>query len=126
MDVDLHSNRVKRDIINSLENDKLYTGIVCVNEMARRFCPTSGESGSILMVKNNDNRFEAEGILSFIKGCDDLYFGPTNSSTNLNWQLFQFSTNPTVYTKLYCFLSWIAKQYDLKYSVFNDRDEVHA
>ena len=94
--------------------------------MARRFCPTSGESGSILMVRNNENRFEAEGILSFTKGCDSLYFGATDPNTNRNWQLFQYSANPTVYTKLYCFLDWIAKQYGLEQSFLTNYDEENA
>ena len=45
-------------------------GLVCAKENTKWFCPTSGESGSPLMRKNDNNRFEAEGILSFIKVCD--------------------------------------------------------
>ena len=61
-------------------------GTVCATEMANRFCPTSGESGSILMVKRSGypsgSGFVAEGILSFIKGCDELTFAAANTTTN--------------------------------------------
>ena len=90
--------------------------------MKKQFCPTSGDSGSILMIKNGDMRFEAEGLLSFIKSCDTLKFGPIGASCS-NWRLQQSATNPTVYTKLYCFLPWIARQYDLEYE-FGDKDLV--
>ena len=32
-------------------------GLVCAKENTRWFCPTSGESGSPLMKKNNNDRF---------------------------------------------------------------------
>ena len=34
-----------------------------------------------------------------------------------NWKLDQKAENPTVYTKLYCFLPWIAGQYGLQYTL---------
>ena len=58
-------------------------------------------------------RYKAEGILSFTKGCD--LFSLSSTDTNLNFFLKQSSSNPTAYTKLYCYLPWIAKQYGLKY-----------
>ena len=62
-------------------------GTVCATEMANRFCPTSGESGSILMVKRSGypsgSGFVAEGILSFIKGCDELTFAAADPDTNM-------------------------------------------
>ena len=42
-------------------------GTVCAVEKEGKFCPTSGESGSPLMVKDDDGRMVAEGIHSFIK-----------------------------------------------------------
>ena len=42
-------------------------GIVCAVEIVRQFCPTSGESGSPLMVTDDEGRMIAEGINSFIK-----------------------------------------------------------
>ena len=42
-------------------------GIVCAVEIHGEFCPTSGESGSPLMVTDQKGRMVAEGINSFIK-----------------------------------------------------------
>ena len=42
-------------------------GTVCAKEVLGEFCPTSGESGSPLMVRNDQGRMAAEGINSFIK-----------------------------------------------------------
>ena len=92
--------------------------------MTKRFCPTSGESGSILMTKNREGKYEAKGILSFTKSCGTFEFGP--GGTGRNWRLYQFSKNPTVYTKLICFLPWIAKQYDLSHNFNEDVDEVNC
>ena len=68
------------------------------------------------MVEENE-RFVVDGILSFIKGCRIFLFGgritssdPTFVETNA---LEQSSNNPSVYTKISCFLPWIAEQYNL-------------
>ena len=60
---------------------------------------TSGKSGSPLTVQDKIGRFFAMGLLSFVKGrgCDI------------------YSNNPSAYTKLSCFLPWIAKQYEMDY-----------
>ena len=42
-------------------------GTVCATEVLGDFCPTSGESGSPLMVRDDQGRMAAEGIHSFIK-----------------------------------------------------------
>ena len=42
-------------------------GTVCALERDAKFCPTSGESGSPLMVTDDEGRMVAEGINSFIK-----------------------------------------------------------
>ena len=89
-------------------------GVICAKEFLRLFCPTSGESGSPLMVKNSDDKYEAQGILSFIKGCDVFAFGVGNSKGN-RYILNQQATNPLAYTKLSCFLPWIADQYNLEF-----------
>ena len=101
-------------------------GLVCAKENTKWFCPTSGESGSPLMKKNDGGRFEAEGILSFIKGCgvfafyDNIFdLAPRHHSRRTN-SLYQVSNNPSVYTKISCFLPWIAKQYDLEYKESSD------
>ena len=53
-----------------------------------------------------------EGLLSYIKGCELLSVSAPAGSANL---LFQESQNPNVYTKLSCFLPWIAEQYNMEY-----------
>ena len=93
---------------------KTNVGSVCATEASKQFCPTSGESGSILMLKNKANRIEAEGSLSFTKGCDSITLGEVGDG---NFRIGQKSTSPTVYTKLYCFLPWIADQYNLEYTI---------
>ena len=54
-----------------------------------------------------------EGLLSYIKGCELLAVSkPVQDAASL---LFQESQNPNVYTKLSCFLPWIAEQYNMEY-----------
>ena len=52
------------------------------------------------------------GINSFIKGCTLFTAYHDDDFTILK----QFSHNPTVYTRLSCFLPWIAEQYGLTYT----------
>merc|ERR1711892_631318 len=77
---------------------------VCANDFAKTACFTSGESGSPLMQPDIKNRFHAKGLLSFVKGrgCDI------------------YSNNPSAYTKLSCFLPWIAAQYGMDYEPEED------
>ena len=42
-------------------------GTVCATEVLGEFCPTSGESGSPLMVRDDQGRMAAVGVNSFIK-----------------------------------------------------------
>jgi len=100
-------------------------GTLCANERFKQFCPTSGESGSALMMeKPNSDKLTVEGILSFVKGCSKFTLGggyiqtvdPINDNPVLNvtkWKLKQRSDNPIVYTKLSCYLPWIASQYNM-------------
>ena len=95
-------------------------GVMCAKEFQRYFCPTSGESGSTLMVDINPKihrykKFAAQGFLSFMKGCNDFFFGLTNPIRE-SYILYQNSDNPAVYTKLSCFLPWIASQYNLEFT----------
>ena len=103
-------------------------GLICGKEQRRFFCPSSGESGSPLMT-DNGGKLQIDGILSFIKGCGAFSFDQSFGSLypvlslfdpddfNLDYSvLFQQSNNPSAYTKLSCFLSWIAEQYGLEYS----------
>jgi len=81
-------------------------GVMCAQDFAKQACFSPGESGSPLMVQDEYQRFFAEGILSFVKGrgCD------------------VFSNNPSVYTKLSCFLPWVAEQYGLDYDPPGEKD----
>ena len=107
-------------------------GVVCAKEKNGVFCPTSGESGSPLMTQDNDafTRLTTEGLLSFVKGCGGFLFGKYQgfilpalnsllglTSTDTELEITGGgSLNPLVYTKLYCYLPWIAEQYGLEYS----------
>ena len=42
-------------------------GTVCATEVQGQFCPTSGESGSPLMVRDSQGRMTTVGVNSFIK-----------------------------------------------------------
>ena len=93
-------------------------GVICATEFQRLFCPTSGESGSPLMISTGGpiRRFEAHGILSFIKGCNRFLFSKVNQNPNQNrYMLLQSTSNPAVYARLSCYLPWIAQQYNLEY-----------
>ena len=104
-------------------------GLICAKEHLRHFCPSSGESGSPLMTKRNGS-FVAEGILSFIKGCGAFAFDtnfagktwlldPANFGLQYS-SLYQQSNNPPAYTKLVCYLPWIAQQYGLTFEISGD------
>ena len=53
--------------LNYPSNSYYPPGTVCAVEKEGEFCPTGGESGSPLMVTNDEGRMVAEGINSFIK-----------------------------------------------------------
>ena len=108
-------------ISSNFPTDTYYPpGLICANEDTLSFCPTSGESGSPLMVKEKPRpeRYAAKGILSFTKGCVAFIFGALPNHNALG----QVSLNPTVYTKLSCFLPWIAQQYSLEFDKPNELD----
>ena len=88
-------------------------GTICATEIEGLFCPTSGESGSPLMVTDEEERFVAAGIQSFIKGCSRFVFDQYSPTST---QLDQLSDNPAVYTRLSCYLSWVAAQYNMEYT----------
>ena len=48
-----------------------------------------------------------------IKGCSSFHFLNLSSTWSL---LNQISENPAVYTKLSCYLPWVADQYDMDYT----------
>ena len=53
--------------LNYSSNSYYPPGTVCATEVQGEFCPTSGESGSPLMVTDDQGRLAAVGINSFIK-----------------------------------------------------------
>ena len=59
----------EREVItlNFPSNSFYPPGTVCAVEKEGKFCPTSGESGSPLMVTDDEGRMVVEGINSFIK-----------------------------------------------------------
>ena len=54
----------------------------------------------------------------FSQGCSSFSFIGTGSITSLD----QISYNPAVYTKLSCYLPWVAAQYDMEYTPPGDPD----
>ena len=93
-------------------------GTICAREKNTNFCPTSGESGSPLMVQDEAGLFYMLGLNSFLKGCSSFsaFYSATFSSSGELATLKQFSANPSVYSRLSCFLPWIAEQYGLTYT----------
>ena len=91
-------------------------GLVCAKECTRNSCFSNWDSGSPLMVQKQENpkRYHIEGVLSFVKGCDSLRF-IQQSENDDEWRLIQTNENPMAYTKLLCFLPWVAEQYGLSY-----------
>ena len=65
------------------------------------------------MVTDEEERFVAAGIKSFIKGCSRFVFDQYSPTST---QLDQLSENPAVYTRLSCYLSWVAAQYNMEYT----------
>ena len=89
---------------------------ICAKDITRQSCFSTGDSASPLMAREETRpmRFYIEGILSFVKGCDTFSMGPSNDD-NTEFQLTQFTENPGTYTRLSCFLPWVASQYGLSY-----------
>ena len=72
----------------------------------------------MLTEKTRPSRYYSEGILSFVKSCH--YFEFRSRLDRDAWKLIQYTDNPSVYTKLSCFLPWVAAQYGLLYDNDND------
>ena len=62
-------------------------------------------------------RYFIEGILSFVKGCEQFVFGAQDEN---NFELLQNSENPAAYAKLSCYLPWVAEQYGMSYDAPED------
>merc|ERR1719447_1476442 len=94
---------------------------VCAKDVTVQSCFSTGDSGSPLMVREEDRpmRYFIEGILSFVKGCEQFVFGDRSGG---KFNLLQNSENPAAYAKLSCHLPWIAEQYGLSYDPAEDED----
>ena len=94
---------------------------VCALDVTAQSCFSTGDSGSPLMVREEKRpqRFYIEGILSFVKGCEQIVFGARNEART-KFIMEQLSENPAAYAKLSCYLPWIAEQYGLSYDVIPD------
>jgi len=101
-------------------NSSYPAGTVCAKDFSKQSCFSTGESGSPLMIQSgDDSNYSIEGILSFVKGCDVFTFG-TISTEKKNAQLNQQTENPSTYTKLSCYLPWVAEQYGMDYEPSED------
>jgi len=112
-------NRFKiygRDILYP-SNTSYPSGTICAKE-SERHCFSGGDSGSPLMVADLSvsSRYYIEGIHSFLKGCELNKVGNRTKFFALQQE------SPSVFTKLSCFLPWIAKQYNLNY--IHESDEL--
>ena len=95
-------------------------GTVCALDVTSQSCFSTGDSGSPLMVKEGQRpRHFIEGILSFVKGCEQFAFG-ARGVERTTFELLQNSENPAAYTKLSCHLPWVAEQYGLSYDAVPD------
>ena len=104
-----------KDFRNSDENSPYPAGLVCASEFQEVSCFVTGDSGSPLMLmEENSDRYYTEGILSFVKGCT---FSNYEILPNSNaFYVKMSSDDPSAYTKLSCYLPWIADQYGLDYT----------
>ena len=73
---------------------------------------------SIFSTDFDPQRKYVDGILSFTKGCSQFDMYSSRSTSYLQQQ----SMNPSVYTKLSCFLPWIAEQYNMEYEASSGTD----
>jgi len=94
---------------------------VCATDVTVQSCFSTGDSGSPLMVREEDRpmRYFIEGILSFVKGCEQFVFG-VRDTAETKYELLQNSENPAAYAKLSCHLPWIAEQYGMSYDAVDD------
>ena len=103
------------------ESESYYPpGTICAKDIFRKACFSTGESGSPLMVQSNHSkkRLHVEALQSFVKGCDIFFLGRVIST----FQGFNVhNESPSIYTKLSCFLPWVASQYGLSFRPDLDR-----
>jgi len=118
---DPKKNSITGEALQFPSNSSYPAATLCAKDFSKQSCFSQGESGSPLMVESKE-RFSIEGLLSFVKGCDVFTFGTTDAEKN-NAQLNQQTENPTTYTKLSCFLPWIAEQYGMEYEGSGQEDQ---
>ena len=97
-------------------------GLICAKDITGQFCPTAGDSGSPLMVKNSQGQYSIQGVLSFHKGCEEFYIGARNNEKT-KFEFHSHTESPLAYTKLSCFLPWVAEQFGLSYDDRSAGDE---
>ena len=101
-------------------------GLICAKDATLKFCPTAGDSGSPLMVREDGSlgtgeRYYIEGILSFLKSCERFRMEQTNTNTTDPFFSFDsFTESPIAYTKVSCFLPWVAQQFGLYFPAADD------
>jgi len=66
------------------------------------------------MVNDGNGRYTIGGMLSFLKGCD-LFLISKRDYAGTKFELFSKTRNPLAYTKLSCYLPWVADQFGLSY-----------
>ena len=93
-----------------MKSDTFYpSGTVCYRDPSSNSCPDFGDSGLGIMrswrTLNEPDRYSWDGTLSMYKGCDRkrVIYG----------LIFHAGENPSVFTDGYCFLPWIAEQYNM-------------
>ena len=117
-----HYNMELTECRDARNSDSPYpAGLVCAREFTEKACFITGDSGAPLMLKKRDSpRFYTEGVLSFVKGCTLQRYGYTadqlSGDGSPSFLIQMASVNPAAYTKLSCYLPWIAQQYDLDYT----------
>ena len=75
-------------------------GTICAKDRMRQLCPTAGESGSPLMVKNSLDRYYIEGVLSFHRGCQDFTY--RTNRTTLKSEFTSYSLRAHLPSPIYC------------------------
>ena len=65
---------------------------------------------------NEKDVLRVEGFLSFIKGCSRMALRTRTIKKRRLSFLNQGTKTPAVYTKLSCFLPWIAEQYNMEFA----------
>jgi len=71
------------------------------------------------MVRNTNGHYYIEGFLSFHRGCQDFTYRTDGSKSEFS----SYSESPLAFTKLSCYLPWVAEQFGLSYEDHTVEDE---